>query len=166
MFKQLQNTLEALLVAKGPSVTKPIVQFMPFTIKQGIAKYFLNNLLKAPLEEGELEFLEGETLALEVADIGLSLSLGLVDEQWQIAPTNGTESVTFSADSQSLLLIASNKADPDTLFFKRKLMISGDTELGLEIKNLFLGLDPDCIPQTWQSSLHFAADIVQRQQAA
>jgi predicted lipid carrier protein YhbT len=33
-------------------------------------------------------------------------------------------------------MIAARKQDPDTLFFQRRLVIEGDTELGLYVKNL------------------------------
>ena len=35
-----------------------------------------------------------------------------------------------------LLQLATQQVDPDTLFFRRKLLVTGDTELGLQLKNL------------------------------
>jgi predicted lipid carrier protein YhbT len=54
--------------------------------------------------------------------------------------------VRFSATSDDLLLIAGRKEDPDTLFFQRRLKIEGDTEIGLEVKNLIDALDIDQLP--------------------
>ena len=51
----------------------------------------------------------------------------------------------------AFLLLASRQEDPDTLFFRRRLVIEGDTELGLAVKNLVDSLDPDLMPpRVWQ----------------
>lgn len=61
--------------------------------------------------------------------------------------------VTFSASVKPLVLMASQKIDPDTLFFKRELMITGDTELGLEVKNLIDQLDLDLLDKPFKKLL-------------
>ena len=54
-------------------------------------------------------------------------------------------------NGREFLLRASRQEDPDTLFFRRRLMIEGDTDLGLGIKNLLDSLDPDgWPPRLWQ----------------
>jgi predicted lipid carrier protein YhbT len=40
----------------------------------------------------------------------------------------------------------SRQEDPDTLFFQRRLTIEGDTELGLEVKNILDALDHENLP--------------------
>lgn len=67
-----------------------------------------------------------------------------IDLQWFTSVVNGKlvvsqnaqADVSFSADASDLLMIAARKQDPDTLFFQRRLVIEGDTELGLYVKNL------------------------------
>jgi predicted lipid carrier protein YhbT len=44
------------------------------------------------------------------------------------------------------LLLATRKEDADTLFFRRQLKTSGDTELGLYVKNFLDGLEPETLP--------------------
>jgi O2-independent ubiquinone biosynthesis accessory factor UbiT len=39
--------------------------------------------------------------------------------------------------------MAARFEDPDTLFFQRRLIIEGDTELGLGTKNFLEGLDEE-----------------------
>jgi predicted lipid carrier protein YhbT len=34
------------------------------------------------------------------------------------------------------MLLATRRVDPDTLFFERRLLIEGDTETGLRLKNV------------------------------
>jgi len=46
----------------------------------------------------------------------------------------------------TFLLLATRKEDADTLFFRRQLKTSGDTELGLHVKNFLDGLEPETLP--------------------
>ena len=72
--------------------------------------------------------------------------------------------VTFSAKSAELLLVAAAKEDPDTLFFQRKLSIEGDTELGLEVKNLLLSIEFASLPAPIRLSVEKLADAIVRLQ--
>ncbi|MEF1307042.1 SCP2 sterol-binding domain-containing protein, partial [Vibrio owensii] len=54
------------------------------------------------------------------------------------------------------------KEDPDTLFFQRRLSIEGDTELGLEVKNLMDSVDLEQLPKAMQVALNQLADFVQK----
>jgi len=45
-----------------------------------------------------------------------------------------------------LLLLASRLEDADTLFFQRRLQLVGDTELGLQVRNLLDQLPWETIP--------------------
>ena len=49
--------------------------------------------------------------------------------------------VTLRTDQQSLLEMLHNEVDPDTLFFQRRLLITGNTELGLYLKNFIDSLE-------------------------
>jgi predicted lipid carrier protein YhbT len=44
--------------------------------------------------------------------------------------------VTFTACAADYLLLATRRVDPDTMFFDRRLLIEGDTDAGLRLKNL------------------------------
>ncbi len=85
------------------------------------------------LEDGELDFLEGRWLSINVRDIGL-LWYTSVSEGRLVVSSTAEADVSFSADASDLLMIAARKQDPDTLFFQRRLVIEGDTELGLYVK--------------------------------
>ena len=80
-----------------------------------------------------------------MADIGLQFQLSF-DGQLILCHQQQAD-VTFTANVPELLLVAAGKEDPDTLFFQRKLLIDGDTELGLEVKNLLLGIELDSLPK-------------------
>lgn len=57
-----------------------------------------------------------------------------VENDKLIVSQNADADVSFSADASDLLMIVARKQDPDTLFFQRRLVIEGDTELGLYVK--------------------------------
>jgi predicted lipid carrier protein YhbT len=61
--------------------------------------------------------------------------------------------LTFRANLSAFLQLAARQEDPDTLFFHRALVVEGDTELGLIVKNMFDAVEwtewlqwPKCFP--------------------
>jgi predicted lipid carrier protein YhbT len=53
-------------------------------------------------------------------------------------------------------MIAARKQDPDTLFFQRRLVIEGDTELGLYVKNLMDAIELEQMPKALRMLLQLA----------
>lgn len=74
-------------------------------------------------------------------DIGLRWFTSVENDRLIVRETAEAD-VSFSADASDLLMIAARKQDPDTLFFQRRLVIEGDTELGLYVKNLMDAIEP------------------------
>ncbi|CCG96496.1 conserved hypothetical protein, putative sterol carrier domain, SCP (fragment) [Marinobacter nauticus ATCC 49840] len=54
---------------------------------------------------------------------------------------NGPGEATIRGSVGAFRTLAERKQDPDQLFFQRRLVIEGDTELGLALKNLLDSLD-------------------------
>ncbi|MEN3371792.1 SCP2 sterol-binding domain-containing protein [Dechloromonas sp. ZS-1] len=52
----------------------------------------------------------------------------------------------FTANLSAYLQLLTRQEDPDTLFFKRELEITGDTELGLLVKNMLDAVDWPKLP--------------------
>ena len=55
--------------------------------------------------------------------------------------------LAFAANLSAYLQLLARQEDPDTLFFNRELEISGDTELGLIVKNMLDAVDWPSLPQ-------------------
>ena len=55
--------------------------------------------------------------------------------------------------SSEFMKLANRSEDPDTLFFQRRLLIEGDTELGLGTKNLLDSIDWTELPPLFQKGL-------------
>ncbi|MFT3735839.1 MAG: SCP2 sterol-binding domain-containing protein [Rhodocyclaceae bacterium] len=75
------------------------------------------------------------TIAIRVLDLGATASVRLRSDGRFVA-SNRSADVRFSGKLADLLRIARRQEDPDTLFFQRRLVVEGDTELGLNLKNL------------------------------
>jgi len=80
--------------------------------------------------------LDGKTFRIAVRDTGASVAFRI--RRSRIEPLGGAAAadVTFTACAADYLLLATRRTDPDTLFFERRLLIEGDTETGLRLKNL------------------------------
>ncbi|MNI22939.1 SCP-2 sterol transfer family protein [compost metagenome] len=130
---------------KGADRLLPLVRRVPFVVQRLALQQALNRCLAEPLRDGQFEMLRGRWLCLRIPDLGLSWFLTLNREGLRIAE-QAQAHVTISGNWREFLLLASRQEDPDTLFFRRRLVIEGDTELGLALKNLIDSLDPEVLP--------------------
>jgi predicted lipid carrier protein YhbT len=84
----------------------------------------------------------GKRFRVHVKDLGLSIYLS-VREDGLKAEKTGPVDVTFTATAEDFARLSLRLEDPDTLFFNRRLLIEGDTDLGLTLKNLLDAVDWD-----------------------
>ena len=154
------DKLRSLLVHFGPSLMSVPVKLAPFALKRQVLEQVLSWQFRQALAEGELEFLEGRWLSIHVRDIGLLWYTSVVDGRLVVSQQADAD-VSFSADASDLLMIAARKQDPDTLFFQRRLVIEGDTELGLYVKNLMDAIELEQMPKALRVMLLQLADFVE-----
>jgi len=148
------------LVHAAPSLLSVPVKLAPFALKRQVLEQLLRWQFQQALADGELEFLEGRWLSIEVRDIGLRWFTSVENEQL-IVRESAAADVSFSADASDLLMIAARKQDPDTLFFQRRLVIEGDTELGLYVKNLMDAIELEQMPKPLRVMLLQLAEFVE-----
>ena len=55
--------------------------------------------------------------------------------------------LAFAANLSAFLQLLARQEDPDTLFFNRELEITGDTELGLVVKNMLDAVEWPSLPR-------------------
>ena len=154
------DILRSRLVHAAPSLLSVPVKLAPFALKRQVLEQLLRWQFQQALADGELEFLEGRWLSIEVRDIGLRWFTSVENEQL-IVRESATADVSFSADASDLLMIAARKQDPDTLFFQRRLVIEGDTELGLYVKNLMDAIELEQMPKPLRVMLLQLAEFVE-----
>lgn len=154
------DKLRSRLVHLGPSLIRTPVKLTPFALKRQVLEQLLSWQFRQALEDGDLEFLEGRWLNIAVRDIGLQWYTSVQDGKLVVREQADAD-VSFSADANDLLLIAARKQDPDTLFFQRRLVIEGDTELGLYVKNLMDAIELEAMPKPLRMVLLQLADFVE-----
>ncbi|ABI57476.1 ubiquinone anaerobic biosynthesis accessory factor UbiT [Alkalilimnicola ehrlichii MLHE-1] len=119
----------------------------------------INQALADPLADGVFDFLEARCLEVRLRDWGLALPLSWRDGR--LVAAHGCEpEASIRGDLGAFLLMAGECADPDTLFFQRRLSIQGDTELGLMAKNALDQLDPEALPPRFRRPLLRLAGLV------
>lgn len=95
----------------------------------------LNLALGRLIPKEPLEPLIGKRLKIRVTDAGISLRFSLTEKGFRPTFDAAAPDLTISARARDFLALALREEDPDTLFFSRRLLMEGDTELGLLVKN-------------------------------
>lgn len=86
--------------------------------------------------------LTGRQICLIVTDLGMELSLVLTSHGFMPPHfPSSTPDVVIKANKHDFLAMATRTEDSDTLFFNRRLIMAGDTELGLLVRNLLDAVD-------------------------
>jgi predicted lipid carrier protein YhbT len=101
----------------------------------------LNLALDRILPRAALEPLTGKLVCLRVTDGGLTLLFTLTPKGFRPAVSNAKPDFTISARARDFIALALREEDPDTLFFNRRLLMEGDTDLGLLVKNTLDAVD-------------------------
>ncbi|MCC6472326.1 MAG: SCP2 sterol-binding domain-containing protein [Burkholderiales bacterium] len=86
------------------------------------------------LDDEALSPLCGRVFEIDVTDMGLRCRFGYGRRGF--APAWRDPDVRFRAPLEAFLALAAREEDADTLFFQRRLVVEGDTELGLAVRNL------------------------------
>jgi O2-independent ubiquinone biosynthesis accessory factor UbiT len=154
------NTKNAPRASLGTLLLQPLRLVPPPLLGFGLLKV-LNTALQPLIAQGELDFLKGRTLAVAVDDLHLGWAFTLADSGLRLASRHSAD-VQISGASRDLLLLAARREDPDTFFFQRRLRIEGDTELGLQVKNVMDSLDLDELLPPLRWGLQRAADLANR----
>ena len=148
------------LVINAASILRSPVQILPKFVQKKALLEGLSLVFKEALEDGDFEFLTDKWLTITIRDLDLSWSISYQNERLVVADKTVDTDVSFSGNLNDLVLITGRKEDPDTLFFQRRLLIEGDTELGLEVKNLMDSVDFDALPKPLLIGINQLADFV------
>ncbi|MCW8932586.1 MAG: SCP2 sterol-binding domain-containing protein [Gammaproteobacteria bacterium] len=148
---KIANNLAKKVTSNLPGMIRRLPE-PPFILQKKIGEKILQHLMAEQIEMGDFDFLDGQWLQISINDMGLTFFLSFQENKLVLSNQITQADVIFSGDSKEFILLASRTEDPDTLFFQRRLMIEGDTELGLYIKNSIDGIDfenwPNWLNQT------------------
>jgi len=142
-------------------LTRPL-RWLPQRVHAGGLSLILNNLLAHALAQGDLEFVRGKVICIEVVDLGIRYRLQLDVGGFVAAPGSQKADVRFSGDAYTFLLLASQREDADSLFFQRLLRIEGDTATGLHLKNFLDSLGELSLPGPARAALERFTDLFAR----
>ncbi|MCG3730030.1 ubiquinone anaerobic biosynthesis accessory factor UbiT [Vibrio cincinnatiensis] len=156
------NKIRTQLVQNAASILRSPIHLLPKSVQKKVLLDGLKMVFHEALVDGDFEFLNDKWLKVEIRDLDLHWYISYQQDRLLVADVPQQEDVSFSGNLNDLILIAGRKEDPDTLFFQRRLSIEGDTELGLEVKNLMDSVDLQQLPQALQILLQQLADFVHK----
>ena len=126
------------------------IRLLPNQVLTAPLQKTINQVFRQSVEEGEFDFLEDRWVKIHISDADLAFYLSFNGDQLVMGSACPC-AVEFRGDLQAFRTLALRREDPDTLFFQRRLMIEGDTELGLGLKNLLDSIDIEQLPRTVQT---------------
>lgn len=148
-----------LRLVPPPRFWKRLLTMVPPPLQRTMLETVLKRALSVPLENGLLDRIQHRRLGIEVSDLGLYWVLEL--HQGRLRTSRDEAEATVCGTATNLLLLASRLEDADTLFFQRKLMLTGDTELGLTVRNLLDRLPWEEVPLSLRIALHRGSRLAQ-----
>lgn len=169
----MRPTNDTPLRVPGEAALLTLLKYAPFDPQRFVLERLLREAYPEALRDGAFEPLRGRWLRLELlpatgagttghgrvlratpagravtarddADPGWNVTLGRDGLVLAAAPVRWDVRIAASLDD--FVLLANQQADPDTLFFQRRLVIEGDTELGLVVKHLIFGNELSGLP--------------------
>lgn len=146
-----------LRLVPPPSRLAPVLRRVPRGVQRRLLERAVAGVLAAPIADGLLDFMHRRRLGIEVTDLGLRWTLALRGDRPVVVDEAPEASVRGSATD--LLLLAARLEDADTLFFQRRLVLTGDTELGLTARNVLDRLPWESVPLAPRILLHRAAGL-------
>lgn len=149
-----------------PARLAPLLRVLPARWQARALAVAMARVLAAPLAEGALLPLQDRRLGIEVSDLGLRWVVSLCAGRMQVCAPETSAEATVRGSATDLLLLASRREDADTLFFQRRLVLTGDTELGLTARNLLDQLPWEGIPLGLRILLHRGAGLAEAARAA
>lgn len=130
--------LRALLPPR-PTLPAPLawpLSLIPGPVHSTVLAQALNLQFATPIQNDEFEFLRDRVLAIEIRDARVEFRFFFTGPAgFAPCPAVHAPDLTISGTIHDFLVLATHREDSDTLFFSRRVVMAGDTTLGLELKN-------------------------------
>jgi predicted lipid carrier protein YhbT len=132
------NTLEQ----RASRSLRALVRRLPIQPPSLLAALVLDRLLLPRLDEAQKALLAQRAVEVEVVELGLRVRLVLGDRGFTVARSSDAPVLTIRARADALWRLLRGEDDADRLFFDRALVMEGDTEFGLVLKNTLDAIGP------------------------
>lgn len=149
------RTTRLLRLLPPPRRWRAPLALVPSALLDGAAERVLSKALLASMQGDWLQTVEHRRVGIEVTDLGLSWVLEV--DTGRVRRSRGAAEAVVRGTATDLMLLASRLEDADTLFFQRRLMLTGDVELGLTVRNLLDRLPWESLPLGLRIVLHRTA---------
>ncbi|MEH0164728.1 ubiquinone anaerobic biosynthesis accessory factor UbiT [Roseateles microcysteis] len=142
---------ETSAVRRLLATARSLVRRLPAEPPSFLAARALDQLLWPRLDAAQRQALQGRVVELELIEPGLRLRLRLGPQGFRVARArDGTTALTLRARSEAIWRLLRGQEDADRLFFERALVMEGDTEYGLILKNTLDAIGP--LIKDWPAS--------------
>lgn len=132
-----------------PAPVKRLLSLLPVHPGSRIFATLLNSAVSRHLPQDVRDALARRQLRLAVDDAALSFDFAWDGKRFVPCRMAARPDLLIRATLHDFGLLAARKEDPDTLFFSRRLVMEGDTELGLLIKNTLDAIDGPVFDPAW-----------------
>jgi len=122
---------------------RALLRRLPTEPPSWFAARALDRLLWPRLDAGQRAALQGRIVELELVESGLRLRLRLGPDGFEaVRGRVAAPALLLRARSAALWRLLRGQDDADRLFFERALVMEGDTEYGLVLKNTLDAIGP------------------------
>ena len=129
-------------LASAAARLRRIVERLPVQPPSFVLARVLDRMLLPRLPADARAALSHRTVEVLVSDLGLRVRLQLGTGGFRVAPSRGDVALRIVAPAASYLRLLRGEDDADRLFFERALVMEGDTEMGLVLKNTLDAIGP------------------------
>ncbi len=119
-----------------------VVRRLPVEPPSFVAARLLDQVLLPRLDASQRQSLSHKVMELELLEPGIRLRLQLGDAGFMLAPREAPVLLRIRARTPALWRLLRGEEDADRLFFDRALVMEGDTEFGLMLKNTLDAIGP------------------------
>jgi len=107
----------------------------------GVGAFIASIVDSNPAFKEKLAQLDGKVFMFEAKDISKKFYLHIKDREIKVVPhMRRAPDVTMTGKVAVLIDVLTGKEDPDTVFFSRRLEITGDTASAIHFKNILAAL--------------------------
>lgn len=152
---------------KFPKPLGLAISMLPSYPPSVLFSHGLNLALGRIIKPELLEPLHGKLVRIRVTDVGLSFYFTISNTGFVACKADKTPDLAIGATAHDFFLLGTRREDPDTLFFSRRLIVEGETELGLIAKNTLDSIElprlelsqftPEKMLEKFASRLHAAS---------
>jgi len=154
-FNSLFVAISRQVITRVPEMFLPhqigsVILKLPSSPSKKMIESLLNSTFSNQISEGDFDFLNDKQLQLEIVDANLFIGISFSNRYFcctHLSSAKYSNDVTLSINTFDAIRLIEQEIDPDTLFFQRKLKISGNTELAHHVKNTIDTLNHALIPQ-------------------